>query len=149
SVALDRFITAVDAMALACTDVGVVRSLARAGTAVARIQSLLFVHIPEASDAEMTTLETRIRTLGASVDTALHDPGPAIPPTAASAAADAAQAWADYQRITAEVIRLSRLNTNVTSFDVSTHEKRTATRACLDALAALRTAIQSGPAATR
>jgi hypothetical protein len=49
----------------------------------------------------------------------------------------------------AEVIRLSRLNTNVISFDVSTHEKRTATQACLDALAALRGSIQGGPHATR
>lgn len=47
------------------------------------------------------------------------------------------------------MIRLSRLNTNVISFDVSVHEKRTATRACLDALAALRSAIESGPHASR
>jgi DNA repair ATPase RecN len=146
---LDRFITSVDAMTRACSDVTVVRSLATAATAVARIQSLLLVHIPEASDAEMTTLETRIRDLGATVDTALRDAGPSVPSTAATAAADAAQAWVDYQRIAAEVIRLSRLNTNVISFDVSTHEKRTATGACLDALAELRSAIQSGPYPTR
>ena len=59
------------------------------------------------------------------------------------------QAWTDYQRMEAEVIRLSRLNTNVISFDVSTHEKRTATQACLDALAGLRDSIQGGPHATR
>jgi DNA repair ATPase RecN len=145
SVALDRFIAAVDAMTLASSDVAAVRSLARAATAVARIQSLLLVHIPEASDAEMTALETRIRELGATVDTALRETGP----SAGSAATDAAQAWADYQKVAAEVIRLSRLNTNVISFDVSTHEKRTATGACLDALAELRSAIQGGPYATR
>jgi hypothetical protein len=49
----------------------------------------------------------------------------------------------------AEVIRLSRLNTNVISFDVSTHEKRTATEVCLKALTDLRAAIQGGPYATR
>jgi len=37
----------------------------------------------------------------------------------------------------------------VISFDVSTHEKRTATQACLDALADLRDSIQGGPHATR
>jgi hypothetical protein len=149
TVALDRFIASVDAMTLACSDVAVVRSLAMAATAVARIQSLLLVHIPEASDAEMTSLETRIRELGTTVDAALQGAGRSIPSTAAGAATDAAQAWAEYQRVSAEVIRLSRLNTNVISFDVSTHEKRTATKACLDTLVELRSAIQGGPYATR
>jgi len=149
STALDRFIASVDALTLASSDVTVVRSLAHAATAVARIQSLLFVHIPEASDVEMTTIEARIQELGGTVDTALREAGPSIPPSAAGSAAEAAQAWAEYRRIAAEVIRLSRLNTNVISFDVSTHEKRTATGACLDALAELRSAIQGGPNATR
>ncbi len=149
SVAFDRFITSVDAMMLACTDVAVVRSLATAATAIARIQSLLLVHIPEASDAEMTTLEARIRRLGETVDAALREAGPSVPSPAAGAVADGTQAWAEYQRVAAEVIRLSRLNTNVKSVDVSIHEKRTATRACLDALGDLRSAIQGGPHATR
>lgn len=147
--ALDRFINSVETMTVACPDVAVVRSLAGAATSVARIQALLFVHIPEGSDTEMTTLEARIRALSEKVDSALRDAVPSVPAFASGAATDAAQAWADYQRIMAEVIRLSRLNTNVISFDVSTHEKRTATRACLDALADLRTAIQSGPHPTR
>lgn len=149
STKLDALITSVDAMTLALSDVAVVRSLAQAATAVARIQSLLFVHIPEASDAEMTALEAQIAKLSATVDTALRDVGPLVPSTASAAATAAAADWAEYQRIVAEVIRLSRLNTNVISFDVSIHEKRTATRACLDALADLRTSIQSGPQPTR
>jgi len=149
STALDRFIASVDALTLASSDVTVVRSLAHAATAVARIQSLLFVHIPEASDVEMTTIEARIQELGGTVDTALREAGPSIPPTASGAAAEAAQAWAEYRRIAAEVIRLSRLNTNVISFDVSIHEKRRATDACLAALAALSAAIESGPPAVR
>jgi hypothetical protein len=149
SAALDRFITSVDTITLASSNVAVVRSLATAATAVARIQSLLFVHIPEGSEAEMTALETRIRTLSGTVDTALREAVPLAPSTVSAAASDASQAWTEYQRIMAEVIRLSRLNTNVISFDVSTHEKRAATRACLDALADLRSAIQGGPHATR
>jgi len=149
SAALDRFVTAVDAMTLVCTDVTAIRSLSSAVSAIARIQALLFAHIPEASDAEMTTIEAKIRTLTATVDGALRAAGPSIPASASDATADAAKAWADYQRIAAEVTRLSRLNTNVISFDVSTHEKRTATTACLGALTELRSAIQAGPVATR
>jgi hypothetical protein len=147
SATLDRFIAAVDMMTASTDDVVAVRALATTGTSVARIQSLLFVHIPEASDAEMTALEARMRALGETVDAQLKSGTAALP--ASSAKADATQAWADYQRMEAEVIRLSRLNTNVIAFDVSTHEKRTATQACLDALADLRDSIQGGPHATR
>ena len=149
SAALDRFITSIDAMTLACSDVAVVRSLAMAATSVARIQSLLFVHIPEASDAEMTMLETRIRALSTTVETALRDAGPSVPSAASAATTNAAEAWTEYQRVATEVIRLSRLNTNVISIDVSTHEKRAATRACLDALADLRSVVQPGRFGTR
>jgi lambda repressor-like predicted transcriptional regulator len=94
----------------------------------------------------MAALEARMRRLGTTIDAALRETRGLVSATATS---EAAQAWAEYQRIMAEVLRLSRLNTNVISFDVSVHEKRTATRACLDAIAGLRSAIESGPHATR
>jgi hypothetical protein len=72
--------------------------------------------------------------------------GLAEPP---EALARASRAWVEYQRISAEVLRLSRENTNVISFDVSIHEKRRATEACLAALDALAAAVESGPAAVR
>jgi hypothetical protein len=143
---LDRLIKSIDAMTLASSDLTVVRSLAMAATAAARIQGLLFIHIPESADVEMTTIEAQIRQLRTTVDAALREGGPSASTTAT---ADAARAWVEYQRIVEETIRLSRLNTNVRSFDVSIHEKRSATRACLDALAELRSAIESGPTATR
>lgn len=145
SIALDRFIASLDAVTTSTSDVTVIRSLSAAATMAARIHSLLLAHVPEASEAEMTMLEARMRTLAASVNEALRRVGATRP----GGIAEAERAWADYQRIETEVVRLSRLNTNVISFDVSVHEKRTATRACLDALASVRAAIESGPHATR
>lgn len=141
--ALDRFIVAIDALDRTSKDIAAIRSLANAAVAATRIQALLFAHIPERSDAEMTALEDRMHALAATVDEALRaaDGG--------GGTADARAAWTDYQRIMVEVIRLSRLNTNVISFDVSVHEKRAATRACLDALGALRSAVEAGPTPTR
>jgi hypothetical protein len=63
--------------------------------------------------------------------------------------ATASQAWSEYRRIAADVLRLSRENTNVISFDVSVHEKRQATKECLSALSALLAAVESGSPATR
>jgi hypothetical protein len=51
--------------------------------------------------------------------------------------------------VMAEVLRLSRQNTNVISFDVSVHEKSRVTKDCLAALAALASSVESVPQGTR
>ena len=61
----------------------------------------------------------------------------------------ALQAWTEFQRVAADVLRLSRQNTNVISFDVSIHEKHDKTKQCLSALSALLAAVESGSQATR
>jgi len=61
----------------------------------------------------------------------------------------ATQAWNNYQRVLKSVLRLSRENTNVISFDVSVHEKRQVTKECLAALSALLEAVDVGPKAVR
>ena len=57
--------------------------------------------------------------------------------------------WARSQHLTQEVIRLSRLNTNVLSAELSLHEKHDAIVAAQASLAALRTEVQNEPRATR
>lgn len=146
--AVERFLVAIDGMARSSDDPATIRTLDGAAIAALREQSLLLIHIPSADDAEMTRLEKQMAELAASVDRALATlrGSGAVP---AGALDTAAEAWTEQRRITAEVVKLSRENTNVVSFDVSVHEKRTITRECLDALAALRTAIASSPQANR
>lgn len=146
--AVDRFLVALDAMERSSTDPDTIRTLGGAAVAALREQSLLLVHIPSADDAEMTRLEKQMDELSASVDESLARlrTGGNVP---AGALDTASEAWAGQRRIVVEVIRLSRDNTNVRSFDVSVHEKRTVTRECLDALAALRTTLASSPQANR
>ena len=89
-----------------------------------------------------------MRTLSEEIDRdliAARDSGQ-VPPEQLAAAA---QLWMDYQRILTEVLRLSRENSNVISFDVSIHEKRYVTKECDAALAALLEAVRTGPQATR
>lgn len=146
--AVDRFLAALDGIERSSTEPETIRLLSRAATAAVREQSLLLIHIPSADDAEMTRLERQMSDLAARVDDALA----ALRTTgtvAAGALDSAAEAWAEERRIVAEVVQLSRENTNVRSFDVSVHEKRTATRAFLDALAALQVAVASGPQGNR
>jgi len=139
---LDRAVTALQELTKNSQDLAVVRMLSGAATAATRTLSLLLIHIPEAADAEMTALESRVEVQMAVVDAALRDAAPKLPDAAAQVQV-AQTAWADYQKVTKEILRLSRLNTNVTSFDISVHEKRLVTRLCLEALADLRRAVES------
>ena len=119
------------------------RALAGASIAALRIQSLAFVHIPSADDAEMTRLEERMRAMGEEVNRdlgAVRDSGQVSPDRLALAT----QAWSDYQTVLKKVLKLSRENTNVISFDVSVHEKREVTKECLAALSALLEAVNVG-----
>jgi len=112
------------------------------------MQTLLFVHIPSANDAEMTRLEQEVNGLRAQVDGCLQsvrESGRASPPLLDAAA----QSWEAYEHLAAEVVRLSRENSNVVSTDVSIHDKRQATKDCLSALSALSAAIDVGPRSSR
>lgn len=146
--AVDRFLVAIDGMERSSSDPDTIRTLSGASIAALREQSLLLIHIPSADDAEMTRLEKQMAELAASVDRGLETlrTSGAVP---AGALATASEAWAEHRRIVPEVLKLSRENTNVLSFDVSVHEKRVATRDCLDALSALRSAVASSPQANR
>jgi len=146
--ALDRFLDALTTMQEGTSDPDVIRQLASASVAAVRAQSLLLVHIPTAGDAAMTRLEQRIRELNETVDGALAG-ARGWAHVSPDQLETAARAWSDYRRMAVEVLRLSRENTNVISFDVSIHEKRHATKDCLAALSALLAAIEAGPHATR
>ncbi len=146
--ALDRFVDALTEMQRSVSEPEILRTLSRASVAALRTQSLLFVHIPSADDAEMTRLEQRVHDLSAEVERGLSTARESGQPGSEQLAA-ASQAWGDYQRLAAEVIQLSRQNTNVISTDVSVHEKRQATKECLAALSALSDAVDVSAHARR
>jgi len=145
--AVDRFVVATQALQRATTDPETLRDLGAASVAALREEALLLIHVPVADEAEMARLEAQMAELTASVDATLGTlRGSPLPQDQVDAAVDA---WADQRRIAAEVVRLSRENTNVRSFDVSVHEKSAATRDCIAALAALRASVLSGPQPAR
>jgi hypothetical protein len=96
----------------------------------------------------MSRLEERMGALEEEVNrdlSAVRTSGQVSPDQLAAAT----QAWDDYQKVLNDVLRLSRENTNVISFDVSVHEKRLATKECVAALAALQEVVDVGSKATR
>lgn len=144
--ALNRFVEIFVHMQSLESDPDRMRVLARMPVAALRTQALLFMHIPQARDAEMAQLEERIEALQSEITssfTTLRKEEPS------EALADAARVWSEYQHLATEVVRLSRANSNVRSREVSVNEKRQATKRCLETLSALMAVIDNGPRATR
>ncbi len=149
ALAVDQLVDALQAVEAATTDPKVLRELSAASVSALKIQALLPTHIKSPDDAEMSRLEEQMHALGKTVELAFATAKKNAPGAARARAAEGWEAWARYQHLVAEVVRLSRLNTNVTSFDISVHEKRKVTVAALNALAALLTEVQNVPRPAR
>jgi hypothetical protein len=146
---LDRLVDALVEVQSSSTDSELIRAALVASVCALRVQSMLMAHIPSPDDAEMGALEKRIEGLSGETDRQLAVVVQMAAPRPPEKVADARRAWSEYRRIVAEVLRLSRQNTNVLSFDVSVHEKRRVTKDCLSALAALLETIESFQTGTR
>ena len=102
----------------------------RALTEALRIQALHAPHITERTDARMDELEKRMAEADTEARAALGALGPSGAPALAT--------YEEFQKVTAEVVRLSRLNTNVRSLDLSLDRKVKVLAVCSQALDALK-----------
>jgi len=114
------------------------RVAARALAEALRIQALQAPHIMEKTEARMTELETRMAAADRLVRASL---GSLAEQGGQDAAAPALAAYEDFQKVTGEVVRLSRENTNVRSL-VLTLDRKTKTLAmCDEALRAMEAKV--------
>ena len=112
----------------------------RAEIAVLEIQVLQAPHIAESDAAVMTRMEGSMNTSAASAKATL-DRLKATLPRAATPLADADAALARFLSVNADIIALSRKNTNVRSLALSLGRKRVVTAECEDQLRALGEAL--------
>jgi hypothetical protein len=118
-----------------------------AQTSALRIENLLPPHIAEESDKKMDELEESMATEDSQVRKSMaslaalprfsHDPE----------LATAMARYADFSKIEAQILALSRENTNVRSLSISLNEKRKVMLVCQTALGALQQAILAEPVA--
>ncbi len=105
-------------------------SASRALSEALRIQALHAPHITEKSDARMDELEQRMAEADKEIRAGLGGLGPS--------GGKALTAYEEFQKITVEVVRLSRLNTNVRSLDLSLGRKVKVLAVCDEALLGLK-----------
>lgn len=124
-----------------CSDV--MRLASDALSAGWTILSLHAPHIAAASDAVMDEIETEMRHDGEIVGTSLKKLADLVSEEGRATLQDAKAAYDEFSAVTAEVIELSRENTNVKSFELSLGKKRKVAAQCDEILISLQEAVRT------
>jgi hypothetical protein len=112
-------------------------------TAGWKILYLQAPHIVEAEDKRMDAIEAVIRRQQAEMAHSLKTLRTAVPPEKRGPLEGAEAAFEELQKVTAQVIALSRQNTNIKSFGLSLGRKRMISARCDEILTALQEAVRS------
>ena len=115
--------------------------VAHATAAVLEVQVIQARHIAESDDAAMSRMEGEMAASQAAARKTLDSLKALLPPAAALRLAAAAAALDRFNTINAEIVTLSRRNSNVRSLALSLGRKRTVTAECDDTLHALEDAL--------
>ena len=115
--------------------------VARATAAVLEIQVIQARHIAESSEDAMSRMEAAMAASEAAARKALGALKGLFPPAAETQLNAAATALDRFTAINAEIVTLSRRNSNVRSLALSLGKKRTVTAECDDILQALEEAL--------
>ncbi len=110
-----------------------------------RIQALLPPHIAEESNEKMDQLEAQMAREDRTVATDLRQLAAVVPHAEHHEVEIASASYSRFSELRAQILKLSRENTNVRSLAISLTEKRAIMLVCQEALAALETAIAEEP----
>jgi hypothetical protein len=110
-------------------------------TTVREIQVLQAPHIADADEGVMTRMEKAMATSESSARRALDQLRTLLPPSSQGQLRTATAALDKFMDLNAQIITLSRKNTNVRSLALSLDEKRKLTTACEASLQALQAAL--------
>jgi hypothetical protein len=110
---------------------------------VREIQVLQAPHIADADDSVMTRMEQQMATSQAAARQALDSLRAVVTPESRSRLVTADAALKRFMDLNAQLIALSRRNTNVHSLMLSLDDKRKATLACQEHLRALQNALST------
>lgn len=112
-------------------------------TAGFKVLYLQAPHIMAANDAEMDKIELEIRRFDELIRQSLEKLEDLVTEAGRAFVSDAVSAHADFERITAEVITLSRENTNIKSFELSLGRKSKIAVRCDEILGAFQAAVHA------
>lgn len=112
-------------------------------TAGLKIHYLHAPHIAAANDDQMDKIEAAIKQYDDLIKRSLSKLKHLVPEEKQASLREAEAAYGDLARVTAEVLDLSRQNTNIKSFELSVGRKRKVTAQCDEILMNLQEAVRS------
>ena len=121
----------------------VARLIFHAITAGLKIHNLHSFHIAEASDEKMDQIETQIKIEENKASKSLNELASIVGEKSRHVLLQAKTAFSEFMEVTAEVIKLSRQNSNIKSLELSLGKKRKVTAQCDEILVAFQEAVQS------
>ena len=122
--------------------VGMTRRASQAVIGAFHIYALQAPHIAESTTARMNQIEADMKNHDAQVTDALHDMEVQVEESSKPLLHTAWVSYKDFQKINAEILDLSRQNSNIRSFALSLGQKRKTTAQCQDVLAALQETVK-------
>jgi Four helix bundle sensory module for signal transduction len=136
----------VEAASASPNAVGITRHATQAVIGILHIYTRQAPHIAESTVARMEEMEAAMYSLDAQVTEALQGLHALVDEPGKPFLEAAWAAYQDFQTINAEIVALSRQNSNVRSFALSLGQKRKTTAQCQDVLAALQETVQQSMA---
>ena len=122
--------------------VKIIRLASQAIMTALNLYALQAPHIAESTATRMEEMEVVMKSLDAQVTDALKSLHALVDEPGKSFLNAAWASYKDFQTINAEIVELSRRNSNVRSFALSLGQKRKLTAQCQDGLAALQEAVR-------
>jgi len=108
-----------------------------------KIQYLQAPHIAAANDEEMDQIEREMMASQQIVSDYLNKLAQLVPEAARATLRQAVSAYAEFEAVAAQVVKLSRQNSNIKSFELSLGRKRKVTAECDEILASLQAAVRN------
>ncbi|MDO9263945.1 MAG: hypothetical protein Q7U02_08255, partial [Desulfosalsimonadaceae bacterium] len=112
-------------------------------TALLKIHNLQAPHINETDDKQMNAIEAVMKTEENQVKTSMIALSDIADERGRASIDEAETAFAEFMEVNAEVIRLSRLNTNIRSAELSMGRKRKAAAQCEEILTSMQEAVRN------
>jgi Four helix bundle sensory module for signal transduction len=122
--------------------VKITRLASKSITGALNIHALQAPHIAESTALRMDEMEAVMKSLDVQVTDALHSLHALVDEPGEPFLNAAWASYKDFQKINAEIVDLSRQNSNVRSYAISLGQKRKMTAQCQDLLAALQETVQ-------
>jgi hypothetical protein len=126
--------------------VGITRHASQAVIDAFHIYALQAPHIVESTAVRMDEIETAMKHHDAQVIDALHNLEVQVDASSQPFLHTAWASYRDFQKINAEILDLSRQNSNIRSYALSLGQKRKMTAQCQNVLAALQETVQQSMA---